>query len=357
MSVLVAERDFGGSLADLRQARAAAGLPALAKEFTVFPEQVAAQRTAGADAILVLLALVSDGEAARLLQTAELLGMDALVEAHTAEEVERALELDAAIVGVNARPGVAEVDRDRQLELWRRCRGRSRASPSRASRRGPTSRRPRGGRRRRPRRDVAQAAPRARRRAYGGAAVTLVKICGLMRPEDVDAAVQAGADLVGFILVEGTPRYLEPDRARALAARVPSRVRTVAVTAGGVGPGTAHVDGFDLVQTYDMPDEFRDVIVASRDGAPDEVPDGVPILLDLPFGSRPEGDALRAHWARAAEVRQPVILAGSLDPQNVADAVRAAAPWGVDTARGVETAPGVKDHDLIRAFVRNASAA
>ena len=51
--------------------------------------------------------------------------------------------------------------------------------------------------------------------------MTLVKICGLMRPEDVDAAVEAGADLVGFILVEGTPRYLEPDRARALAARVP----------------------------------------------------------------------------------------------------------------------------------------
>ncbi len=118
MSVLVAERDFGGSLADLRQARAAAGLPALAKEFTVFPEQVAAQRTAGADAILVLLALVSDGEAARLLQTAALLGMDALVEAHTAEEVERALALDAAIVGVNARDLESlEVDRDRQLEL------------------------------------------------------------------------------------------------------------------------------------------------------------------------------------------------------------------------------------------------
>ena len=65
--------------------------------------------------------------------------------------------------------------------------------------------------------------------------MTLVKICGLMRPEDVDAAVEAGADLVGFILVEGTPRYLEPDRARALAARVPSRVRTVAVTVAGWG--------------------------------------------------------------------------------------------------------------------------
>jgi indole-3-glycerol phosphate synthase len=118
MSVLVAERDFGGSLADLRAARAAAGLPALAKEFTVFPEQVAAQRVAGADAILVLLALVSDAEAARLIQTAELLGMDALVEAHTAREVERALGLEAAIVGVNARDLESlEADRDRQLEL------------------------------------------------------------------------------------------------------------------------------------------------------------------------------------------------------------------------------------------------
>jgi indole-3-glycerol phosphate synthase len=118
MSVLVAERDFGGSMGDLRAARSAAGLPALAKEFTVFPEQVAAQRVAGADAILVLLALVSDSEAARLIQTAELLGMDALVEAHTAEEVERALALQAAIVGVNARDlDSLQVDRDRQLAL------------------------------------------------------------------------------------------------------------------------------------------------------------------------------------------------------------------------------------------------
>jgi len=118
MSVLCAERDFGGSPADLTTARRAAHLPALAKDFTVFPEQVAAQRIAGADAILVILAMVSDDEARRLLQTAELLGMDALVEAHTAAEVERALELGAAVVGVNARDlGTLAIDRDRQLAL------------------------------------------------------------------------------------------------------------------------------------------------------------------------------------------------------------------------------------------------
>ena len=255
MSVLVAERDFGGSLADLRQARAAAGLPALAKEFTVFPEQVAAQRTAGADAILVLLALVSDGEAARLLQTAELLGMDALVEAHTAEEVERALELDAAIVGVNARDLESlEVDRDRQLELLATL-PRSVDAGRRVGDRGAGRRRgsPRGGRRRRPRRDVAHAAPRAPRRAYGGAAVTLVKICGLMRPEDVDAAVAGGR----------RPRRLHPGRGHAPLPRAGPRPRPGgprprprADGGGGGVPGMAPVDGFDLTQTYDMPDEF-----------------------------------------------------------------------------------------------------
>ena len=250
MSVLVAERDFGGSLADLREARAAVGLRRSPRSSRCFPEQVAAQRMAGADAVLVLLALLSDGEAGRLMQTAELLGMDALVEAHTAEEVERALGLDAVIVGVNAR----------DLES---LRGRSRP-PARAARdaaavhragrpvgdgvAGRRRGRPRRGGRRRPRRDVAHAPSGAPGRAGGGGAMTQVKICGLMRPEDVDAAVAAGADLVGFILVEGTPRYLEPDRARALAARVPDRVRTVAVV--GV-PGMAPVEGFALTQTYD----------------------------------------------------------------------------------------------------------
>jgi indole-3-glycerol phosphate synthase len=118
MSVLCARRDFGGSLDDVAAARTVCDLPALAKEFTVFPEQVAAQRLAGADAILVILAMLTDAEARRLLTTAELLGMDALVEAHTATEIDRALALEARVVGVNARDlDTLAVDRERQLEL------------------------------------------------------------------------------------------------------------------------------------------------------------------------------------------------------------------------------------------------
>ena len=118
MSVLCAERDFGGSIDDLERARRAISIPALAKEFTVFPEQVAQQRLAGADAILVILGMVTDDEARRLIETARLLSMDALVEANDEAEVERALALEAGLVGVNARNlETLEVDRDEQLRL------------------------------------------------------------------------------------------------------------------------------------------------------------------------------------------------------------------------------------------------
>ena len=118
LSVLCAERDFGGSLEHLHEAREAVSIPAIAKDFTVFPEQVARQRLAGADAILVILAMVTDDEARRLIQTAALLGMDALVETHDAAEVDRAVGLEARLIGVNARDlETLEIDRDRQLDL------------------------------------------------------------------------------------------------------------------------------------------------------------------------------------------------------------------------------------------------
>ena len=195
--------------------------------------------------------------------------------------------------------------------------------------------------------------------------MTLVKICGLTREQDVDAAVAAGADMVGFVLVPDTPRYVELDRAKALAARVPAGVRTVAVVNGGPpqGPGPGggarphSGDGFDLVQTYEVPGDFRHTIVAARGEPPAGVPEDVPVMLDLAYGSRPDTAALHKHWERAARVSNPVMLGGSLDPGNVADAIGVAHPWAVDTSRGVESAPGVKDHDRVREFVRNAKGA
>jgi phosphoribosylanthranilate isomerase len=183
--------------------------------------------------------------------------------------------------------------------------------------------------------------------------MTLVKICGLAREADVDAAIDAGADLVGFILAPDSPRGVTVPRARELAQRVDGRATTVAVFAGV----EERPDGFDLVQVYGLPDDAADAIVGFRGAPPENLPDGRPVLLDLERGSSPDDERLEAHWRMAAGVRAPVMLAGSLGPDNVARAVAAAAPWAVDTARGVETRPGEKDHELIRRFVAAAKEA
>jgi indole-3-glycerol phosphate synthase len=121
ISVLTSGRDFGGSYADLAAVRATVDVPLLCKDFFVDTWQVTEARVHGADAILVLLCLVEDNLAADLIQAAEDLEMEALVEVHSGHELERALDLGTPIIGVNARDLTSlEIDRGRQIELLRR---------------------------------------------------------------------------------------------------------------------------------------------------------------------------------------------------------------------------------------------
>jgi len=101
--VLTDEPFFGGRLAHLTEARSATGLPALRKDFVVDPWQIAEARAAGADAVLLIVAALSDGELRKLLGEAAAIGFDALVEVHDGDELERALAADARLVGVNNR--------------------------------------------------------------------------------------------------------------------------------------------------------------------------------------------------------------------------------------------------------------
>lgn len=118
ISVLTSERDFGGSLADLEAVRRAVDVPLLAKDFYVDPWQVIEARTHGADAILVILALVEDGLAQELAQQAEDLDMDVLCEVHDEAELRRALTLGFPVIGVNARNlSTLEVDPPEQRRL------------------------------------------------------------------------------------------------------------------------------------------------------------------------------------------------------------------------------------------------
>jgi indole-3-glycerol phosphate synthase len=124
ISVLTEPRHFDGSLLDLQAARRAVELPVLRKDFLVHPAQVIEARAAGADAILLIASAVSEPELKALLAAAGDLGMDALVEAHAEEDLERALTTDATLIGVNARDlETLEVDVDRALALLARVPG------------------------------------------------------------------------------------------------------------------------------------------------------------------------------------------------------------------------------------------
>ena len=158
----------------------------------------------------------------------------------------------------------------------------------------------------------------------------LVKVCGLTRQDDVDAAVETGADLVGFILADESPR-----RAAALL-EAPDTVLRVAVFVG-----ETEETGADLVQHYARENghRSRDAVLL-RDG------ERVGTVVDLPWGENDD-----THLARARSTPGRVMLAGGLGPDNVAGAVRAVSPWAVDSARSTERSPGIKDHDAVRRWV------
>ena len=163
-----------------------------------------------------------------------------------------------------------------------------------------------------------------------------MKVCGLTRDEDVAAAVEAGADMVGFVLVDASPRRA------ASVLPVPDTLLTVAVVVG-----TAETDGADLVQLY-PPEPGK---VRGRDAV--LLRDGVEVarVVDLPWD---EEDA--SHLERARSVDGRLMLAGGLGPENVGAAIAAVRPWAVDASSSLERAPGVKDHQRVRDYVEAARA-
>jgi indole-3-glycerol phosphate synthase len=330
VSVLVDER-FGGSFADLQGARAATAVPLLAKGFFRDQGDLLQARIAGADAALLLLRDLNDEQARLMLEGGRTLGLDMLVEAHDAEELDRAVALGAEIIGVNARDlGTFAIDRTAQLDLVARApRDRivvaesaiaSRAQGAEAELAGADAIL------------VGSALMRADDPAAKLAellARPLVKICGLTRPEDVEAAAEAGADMVGFVLAES------PRRAEA-PLPVPGTMLSVAVCVGE--PLDADTD---LVQLYPEESGHR-----GRDGVLLRGGERVATVVDLPWLGEDE-----SHWERAAGLEGRVVLAGGLDPDNVRAAIEVVRPWCVDASRSLEVAPGVKDHGRVRAFV------
>ena len=204
-----------------------------------------------------------------------------------------------------------------------------------------------------------------------------IKICGLMTPDAVDVALDAGADHVGFVFFPPSPRHIGFEAARALGARVRGRAKKVALSVDADDDWlAASIEALkpDMLQLHGREPPERVVVVRTRFGLPvikalpiETRSDLSPIRLHAdvadrllfdarpPRGAtRPGGLGKRFDWTLLAGIKPgvPFMLSGGLDPSNVAEALRITRAPAVDVSSGVERSPGVKDLDKIRAFVR-----
>ena len=190
-----------------------------------------------------------------------------------------------------------------------------------------------------------------------------VKICGITRAEDAEVAVALGARAIGFIFWPSSPRFIEQERAREIASRLPASVMTVGVfvnqpvehvsdVASRVGLSSVQLHG-DETPAYARLLSTPVIRATTLDhGALADWPADTTILLDAHDPVRRGGTGHTIDWSAAAHVAvtRRVLLSGGLTPENVAEAVARVRPFGIDVSSGVEVSPGVKDHMRLRAL-------
>ncbi len=370
LSVLTDEEFFQGSLRDLERVRAATALPVLRKDFTVAQEQVLEAAAHGADAVLLIAAILAEREIRELREAAERLDMAALVEVHNRPELDRALGGGANIIGVNNRDLTTfEVSLETSLHLAEFIpKGIVRVSESGI----------------REAKDIAT----LRKAGYSAflvgehlmtandpsaalsklAAVRVLKICGITNREDAAAAISFGATAIGFNFYAKSPRYIDPRCAADIGSR--PDIRRVGVF---VNEPRQRVEEIARIARLDVAQLHGDETAADypaglavwkavrvTEGSDVSALEQCPaeaVVLDGPAAERYGGAGKTFDWRRAIGLSKPVILAGGLDASNVHEAVALARPWGVDACSRVESAPGKKDHQKMEAFLEAAKAA
>ena len=365
ISVLLDGPAFGGSFADLALVRQGFDGPIIAKDFVVDPVQVSEARAYGADVVLVMLSVLDDVLAAAVIAEARSLGMDALVEVHDDAELERALALEAPLIGINNRNlKTLAID----LAVTERLAPRVPKDRVLVSESGIGSNR-----------DVRRLAPlvdgflvgsalmassdirRATRELVFGA----TKICGLTRAEDVRAAAAAGASHAGFIVVPDTPRAI----AAAVVAPLAAEARSLGMIPVGVFRDAppreiaeaVRATGFGAVQLHGSETAADIAQLRTR------LPEGVEIWAIRSVGSSvapPRAGSDRDLFDRAGGGTGQTFdwsllagdaglaggwIAGGLNPDNIAEAAAIGA-YGLDIGSGVEAASGIKDHDRLAAL-------
>ena len=370
ISVVTEPDFFGGELAWLPEVKRVSGLPVLMKDFVVDEVQLDLALSLGADAVLLIVAALGDAELARLNGAARSRGLAVIVEAHDEEEVRRALAAGAEVVGLNARDlRTFAVDLGRVAAMGRLLP----TSVVRVAESG--IHRPE---------DVARLAasgfdaclvgesllrsgdPARALRALRGEGTTEVKVCGVTRGEDLAAAEELGADWIGLNFSTRSPRRVDLAHGRALREASRFAKGVVAVVAGNtVAEAEAVVDAVrpDALQWHDdlpardglrVPIPVWQAVRVGKD--PLEKAAAWPadvLLLDAAHATLAGGTGQRWDWSLLASfpAKEKAFVAGGLSPQNVARAIAACAPAGVDVASGVESAPGIKDEGKLAAFL------
>ena len=202
---------------------------------------------------------------------------------------------------------------------------------------------------------------------------TRVKICGITRVEDALAAAEAGADAIGLVFVETSPRCVSAERARAITAALPPFITVVGLFVDAPAARVREVLGqvpLDLLQFHgrESPEDcqqygypyIRAVRMAPGADLSAEArryAQAAGLLLDAYDPQLAGGTGATFDWARVPrDLNKPVILAGGLTPENVGRAIQAVRPYAVDVSSGVEQSKGIKDAAKIAAFIRNVEA-
>ena len=196
-----------------------------------------------------------------------------------------------------------------------------------------------------------------------------VKICGITRYEDAKAAVEYGADALGFVFYEGSPRHVFPETVKDIISNLPPFVTTVGVFVNAPTTEIKEIvefTGIDVVQLHgeEPPEEclfWKRVIKAIkvRDMSDlDELQQYrvSAYLLDTYSPDMPGGTGQVFNWEIALHAKRfgHVILAGGLTPENVSDAIKTVKPYAVDVSSGVESEKGIKDHEKLKLFIKRA---
>ena len=401
ISVLTDEEYFGGSVADLSAVRDSTSVPLLRKDFFIDPIQVYQSAIAGADAVLLIAAALDDVALSKLRKIGEdELGLDAVIEVHTSEELRRALRAGARIIGINNRDLrtfrtsletserlITEAPRDRVMisesglqnpkSLHHlRALGYRGFLMGEALMRAPD---PEAA----VRDFIAGAETSNAATAFdidalqdSMATAIQIKICGVTNANDARACVELGANMIGFNFYPASPRYIEPAVVRRIVDVLPARTCAVGVFVDADPEEIrklAKIAGLRCVQLHghvtpescsELAREFRVIRALATDTqfepeATAAFPD-CDVLIDTYHPELRGGTGQTCDWsaARAAmRYTRFLILSGGLNPRNVDSAIAAVRPHAVDVCSGIESTPGVKDHRALEQFISAVRAA